>query len=309
MSYEFYGYPADFLERYRGGIEKVTLADVNRVAEKYIHKDQLAILVVGKAADFDKPLSTLGNVTMLDVSIPAPSAGKAAEPAASNAEGKALIGKVVAGLGGEEKIKSIKSIRGEAKLQFKTPQGDVEISGVETIVYPDHVHQQMVTPRGEMTMAASPESAFMASPMGARDLPGSQKEEMLGEIKRDPIYIAQHAADPAFTFASAGSEKVGDVEAAVLDVSGEGASVRWYVDPSNGHILRARWQGSGPEGPAELVADFSDWRTVDGVTLSFKETETRNGETALSEEMQKFEVNPSIDMKIFEKPAPKGPGQ
>ena len=131
----------------------------------------------------------------------------------------------------------------------------------------------------------------------------------LREIKRDPIYIAQHAADPAFTFASAGSEKVGDVEAAVLDVSGEGASVRWYVDPSNGHILRARWQGSGPEGPAELVADFSDWRTVDGVTLSFKETETRNGETALSEEMQKFEVNPSIDMKIFEKPAPKSPGQ
>src|SRR5262249_25515760 len=36
MAYEFYGYPADFLERYRAGVEKVTVADVNRVARKYI---------------------------------------------------------------------------------------------------------------------------------------------------------------------------------------------------------------------------------------------------------------------------------
>ncbi len=35
MNYEFYGYPADFLERYLAGVEKVTLADVARVAEKY----------------------------------------------------------------------------------------------------------------------------------------------------------------------------------------------------------------------------------------------------------------------------------
>ena len=32
MLYEFYGYPPDFLERYRAGIEKVTADDVARVA-------------------------------------------------------------------------------------------------------------------------------------------------------------------------------------------------------------------------------------------------------------------------------------
>ncbi len=305
MTYEFYGYPADFLERYRGGIEKVTLADVNRVAAKYIHKDQFAILVVGKASDFDQPLAKLGEVTTLDVSIPTPTAAAAAKPASSNPEGMALIAKVVEGLGGAEKVKSIKSIRGTANLQFKTPQGDVQISGVETIVYPDHVHQQMTTPRGEMTMAASPTSAFMASPMGARDLPASQKQDMINDIKRDPIYIAQHAGDPQFVFAAAGSEKIGDVNAAILDISGEGVSMRWYVDPSNGHVLRASWQGTGPEGPAEMVADYSDWQTTDGVSLPFKDTQTRGGEAALSEQMQKLEINPAIDMKIFEKPAAK----
>jgi zinc protease len=71
MAYEYYGYPADFLERYRTGIEKVTREDVARVADKYVHKDRLAILVVGKAADFDKPLSGFGPVTNIDITIPA----------------------------------------------------------------------------------------------------------------------------------------------------------------------------------------------------------------------------------------------
>jgi zinc protease len=74
MAYEFYGYPADFLERYRAGIEKVTTADVARIIPKYLHKDELAVLVVGNPADFDKPLSSLGQVKDLDITIPPPPA-------------------------------------------------------------------------------------------------------------------------------------------------------------------------------------------------------------------------------------------
>jgi zinc protease len=75
MSYEFYGYPLDFLERYRAGIEKVTAEDVARAARKYIDKDRLAVLVVGKAADFDRPLSSFGPVHTIDVTIPPASGG------------------------------------------------------------------------------------------------------------------------------------------------------------------------------------------------------------------------------------------
>ena len=82
MAYEFYGYPADFLERYRAGIEKVTTADVARIIPKYLHKDQLAVLVVGNPADFDKPLSSLGEVKDVDITIPPPPAqiGEAGQP-------------------------------------------------------------------------------------------------------------------------------------------------------------------------------------------------------------------------------------
>ncbi len=70
MRYEFYGYPADFIERYRTGIEKVSVADVNRVAREYIHKDKLAVLVVGNPAEFGKPLNALGPVQQIDITIP-----------------------------------------------------------------------------------------------------------------------------------------------------------------------------------------------------------------------------------------------
>jgi len=72
MRYEFYGYPPDFLDRYRAGIESVTAADVARVAGQYVHKERIALLVVGKDADFDRPLSSFGPVATVDITIPQP---------------------------------------------------------------------------------------------------------------------------------------------------------------------------------------------------------------------------------------------
>ncbi len=68
----FYGYPPDYLEKYKDGIERVTAADVSRVANKYIDVSKLAILVVGNKPQIQPPLSTLGKVTDLDIAIPPP---------------------------------------------------------------------------------------------------------------------------------------------------------------------------------------------------------------------------------------------
>jgi zinc protease len=77
----FYGYPADTLEKYKAGIEKVTSADVSRVANKYIDASKLAIVVVGNEAEIRPKLDALGKVTTLDITIPSPPAvpGKPAE--------------------------------------------------------------------------------------------------------------------------------------------------------------------------------------------------------------------------------------
>jgi zinc protease len=81
MTYEFYGYPQDYLDKFRLGVEKVTAADVARAAAKYLHKDQLAVLVVGHVSEFDKPLSSLGGVTNIDITIPPPPGEAESKPA------------------------------------------------------------------------------------------------------------------------------------------------------------------------------------------------------------------------------------
>jgi len=72
MTYAYYGYPLDFMEMLKSKVEKVTKADVLKVAQRYLHPDKLQILVVGKKEDFDKPLSTLGPVNVIDITIPPP---------------------------------------------------------------------------------------------------------------------------------------------------------------------------------------------------------------------------------------------
>jgi zinc protease len=72
MAYEYFGYPADFLQKIKTNVEKVTKADVLRVAEKHLHPDKLQILAVGRPDDFDEPLSVLGPVNEIDITIPTP---------------------------------------------------------------------------------------------------------------------------------------------------------------------------------------------------------------------------------------------
>lgn len=69
---EFYGYPLDFLDKYRDAVEKVTTADLERVAKKYIDPSKLAILVVGNSSEFGTPLTKLGTVQNIDITIPMP---------------------------------------------------------------------------------------------------------------------------------------------------------------------------------------------------------------------------------------------
>lgn len=78
---EFYGYPADYLETYKAGLEKVTLADLTAVAKKYIHPDKLAVLVVGNGPQIEPSLDklNLGPIQTIDISIPQPGRPAGAE--------------------------------------------------------------------------------------------------------------------------------------------------------------------------------------------------------------------------------------
>jgi zinc protease len=306
MTYEYYGYPPDWLDKYQAEIKKVTAADVNRVATKYLHKDQFAVLVVGNSKEFDKPLSSLGAVKEIDITIPPPpatagTAGDTDKQAASNPEGKALVAKVAVAMGGLPKLQSIKTMRlSIAESDAGAPPSPVEV----TVAFPDNMHIDIQTPQGNLTIVATPTEGFMTmAGMGTRSMPPEQKTEMLSQLHHDLVYIAQHANDPALTFAANGTEKIGDVDATILDIGGAIPWVRWYVDPKTGHILREKYKAVGQNGPFDGESDLKDWRTEDGLTMPRQHANKQNGELTSTAEFKKIEINPPVDPKLFTKPA------
>lgn len=311
MAYEFYGYPADFLERFRTGIEKVTKEDVARVASKYLHKDQLAVLVVGNPQDFPKPLSSLGPVTEEDLTIP-PMPGaepQSTGPATSNPQGKALMAKVAEALGGQSRLKQVKAVYENLALTQKTPQGDVQLTMNTTLQFPDHMHVAMQSPMGSITYVVTPSAAFASMQGQQHPIPSAQAAEMLKQVKRNLIYLGQHADDPSFNFAASGTEKIGDVDAAILDVSGDDFSIQLYVDPQSGRVLREKYQGMSQNGPTPQETDLDNWKTSDGLTLPYRHTNKQNGEVSSTTEVQSVELNPTVDPKLFAKPAEEKPAQ
>jgi predicted Zn-dependent peptidase len=72
MTYAYYDYPADFLQRIKENVVNVSREDVLRVAQEHLKPDKVQILAVGRPQDFDEPMSSLGPVNEIDITIPAP---------------------------------------------------------------------------------------------------------------------------------------------------------------------------------------------------------------------------------------------
>ena len=310
MAYEYYGYPPDFLERYRVGIEKVTADDVARVASKYLHKDELAVLVVGNSSEFDKPLSSLGSVAEIDITIPPPPGQKAESSATekkeSNPEGLALARKVAQSLGGEAKLKDVKSLRSTFTLTQKVGNTPGTIDIESTIVFPDQMRAELQTAQGTFSMVVGPQSGFLAAGGQLQDMPSARRQETMEQIHRDLIYLGQRVGDPAFSFSGAGTEKSGTDDLAIVDVSGPGVNMRWFVDPKSGRLVRETYTSLSQSGPVDSETAFSEWKTVNGLNLPYHRENKQAGKDSSSAEFSKIEINPTVDPKIFEKPATAG---
>jgi zinc protease len=302
---EFYGFPPDYFTKYPSLIEKVTAADVARVAKTYMHPEQLAVLVVGNQSQFEKPLTTLGNVTPIDITIPEPNAGGArqqAAPAASTPEGMALLRKVQDFMGGAAAIDALQSVRTTATVAMQTPQGAMNAEATTTVRFPDSMRQDMVLPVGTVSTVIAPSGAFMLTPMGTQDMPGSRRDAALTDMKSDLLQVLRNASNPRYTFSAGSRETVNGVETQVLNISADGSAVRWYVEPSTGRLMRSVRQTSSMGTPTESVTDYADWKKFGPLQMATSTIMTRNGEKAAEMHVSNVEVNPAIDAKFFVKP-------
>lgn len=70
LIYEYFGYPSDWLVRFRTGIEQTTVDQVRKAARTHIKPDQFVILIIGPRQETAPALARYEIVEELDISIP-----------------------------------------------------------------------------------------------------------------------------------------------------------------------------------------------------------------------------------------------
>lgn len=302
LSYEYFGYPLDWLERYREGIDNVTLEEV-RAAAKHVRPEDFAILVVGPKEGLDRPLSEFGEVIAVDISIPEPAAQRAEMTEAGRARAMELAAMAVEAMGGAEAVDAVTGLRATGTVQQVTPQGEMEIAVVSTHVFPDRVRQELTLPMGSFTMVTDGDSGFMTSPQGTMDLPASRAATSRRSAMRDPLLLLQMRQDPAFSAVALEPVVVDGQPVERLEVEIDGDVTVVGLDAESGRVRQLVFREQGPTGaPGEVVQTFSDWRPVDDLTYPFAIDGTFDGERMSSTRIQEIEVSPQVDDSAFAKP-------
>ena len=304
MTYEYYGYPSDFLQRFKASIEDVTAEDVLRAARKHLQPDKLVILAVGRQQDFDQPLATLGEVNMVDITIPPPPVTLAAVPEAtpeSLSRGQEVVQAAIDGMGGLEALKRIRDRTVLTKIQQVTPQGELPITSKAYVVWPDKFRQDVVLPFGEVSLVFDGERAWRETPRGVQDLPPAQVEELRKTIARslEPLLLEAHEGKRTVQFLESASVN-GSKADVILVTDQTGEAVKLYVDKNTGYVLKKINPGRSPfAGPVEEEQIYSDFRSIGLLTVPFKILTLHNGKKAREGTVQSYEVNVGVDPSLF----------
>ncbi|HIE30002.1 TPA: insulinase family protein, partial [Candidatus Poribacteria bacterium] len=315
LRYEYYGYPQDFVEQLMEGIRNVTKEDVKRVANEYLHPDKFTLIAVGKASDFDRPLSTLGDVVDVDISIPPPSAEPIPEVGETDVEkAKSILADVVKAHGGIENLKSVKNIVAKGQLSVNTAGGamQVHMKIKQYRVLPDkiRVDTNIQTMKMEMSQVFDGQSAWMITSQGIQPLPESMVEEFKKSAFRDTIQLLTNLSNDDISVQYLGTEVVSptkdsDTKGKMTDVilvsNAAGDSLKVFIDKETKYIVKKAYRVMTEAGPVDTEEFIDDYRDVSGVKNSFHTVIHRNGEKYAEFTFNEVTINAEVDEALFEK--------
>lgn len=305
MAFDYFDYPRDFLFKAKSNVEKVTAENVLDVAKRRLHPEAFQIVVLGNADDFDEPLSVLGTVDTIDITIPT---GEKAEDIAMTSEavtrGMELLNKAAEACGGIDNFKKVTSISKKLTVTMIMPQGEIPIKAQSILLLPDRSKDILTTPMGEMISVYNGTDSWAKQGNQIVSLTEEQIEESKKDMFRSQILTFQQADNPEYQVVHIGSgEMAGKPVEIIKIISGDGEiSYKMAIDPETYRPAGLYYFGETLMGPADLTEIYSDYREVSGIMIPFsKTTETESGLVA-EVIIKEYIVNPQIDEAIFARP-------
>jgi predicted Zn-dependent peptidase len=289
MRYEYFGYPKDFLFQYQKAIAAVTRADVLRAAKEHIHPEELAIVTVGNPKEFGKPLTTLGKLTELDLTIPEPKQELAKSDAGSLARGKQLLERAQQAMGGADKLAAVKDATYAAELALEPAAGGFKMKQVSMYLAPDQLRQEQELPFGKIIAYTDGKTGWLSTPQGVQPMPAEILKQAQGELFREPFPLMLSDRDPSRTVNAVGENAV------EISAANGGLRVTIEFDPATGLPAREIYTEPGQNGaPAETADIFSNWREIGGVKMPYKAIQLENGMKMLEMTVSEYKINSGL---------------
>jgi zinc protease len=286
LTYEYYGYPADFIEEYQKALAQVTRADILRVAKERLDPAKLAIVAVGNPSGFAQPLDKLGHpVTPIDLEMQAPAATAAAS-AASLERGKRLLAAAQEAAGGAAKLTAVKDYMETAELDAVNP--NIHVKQILKWVAPNYWREENSYPGAKVALYTDGKTGWIASGANSQALAGPQAKQAGGNLFRS--YIGLLLSDRVE------GRTVNAIDADAVEIADKNGNVaRLIFDPATHLPKTLSYDAISMTGTPPLVQEsYSDFRDVNGLKIPFKIAMTQNGQRYADVTVSEFKIDTGL---------------
>lgn len=291
------GLPNDFYRTYLQKINAVTVADIKRVALKYLNSAGTRIVVVGKAATVKDGLSKLGYPVKLYDIYAAPVTESAATPSANidkSITGQAVIDKYIAAIGGKEALSKVTSMSSDITMNV----GGQSLGGVMKNAAPNKSFMQLSM--GGMTVM----KRVFNGKAGYQEQMGQKKEWSADEIAAandsKGLFPQLYYNADGFKLSVPTVEKTNGEDAYKIVVTKpSGKTETEYYSVKTGLLLKQEGKIKAAGQELDQTTEFGNYTTVGGIKLPGTMTQSAMGQS-FEIMIAGFKINEGVTDKDFE---------
>ncbi len=219
-------------------------------------------------------------------------------------EGKRLVQKALAGLGGVEKVKAVNTIQFTTVRKIQNNKTEDTNTNVLSVSFPDayRIDDLYSNWKGwNFCTAQNGWSCWQTSKVSMEPL---ERDYFRGSALRHPFVLLRHHAQSGFTAIAAGTGRVLNRDVDYVTIGYQGTTTKLAIDRENGQALEAAFQGRSGTTFGEIVYRFSDFRDVEGLKLPFKRLQIQDGKPGSApRNYDRILINPPLDNRLFTDPA------
>ncbi len=290
-----YNLPEDYYATYLEKLDAVDVAKVREMANKYIMMDHMRLVVVGNQEDVAESLeqfATNGEIKYYDIYANE----KAAAEDAGDVSGEEIINAYVEALGGKDVIAGIKSMK--STLGGNAMGQELEL--VEYRMAPDKYSMAMNMMGQTMMRQVYNSGAGFVEQMGQKqDLEG----EMLDMIAENVAVVPEMAyLGDGYEMSVGGVEEVnGEMcDKVTVTKSGDDKSSTVSFEKYTGLKVKAITPVEMGGQSATNIAEYSDYREVDGFMVPYVQKVSGATPVPLSLTVKSVEINSDLDPAVFD---------